>query len=366
MPYDATVYKVVIASPSDVKEERAIARRVIYKWDSLHSDEKKIVLLPVGWETHSHPESGDRTQSILNKQILKNADLLIGIFWTRIGTPTGKAESGTVEEIEEHIKTRKPAMLYFSNKDIGPDKIDKDQYDKVKAFKKKYSDKSLYHEFSTDEGFEIDLYEHLVLKVNESDYFKDSSLLNKQDSIKSSDIDSEITIAELMIMNILAKGEQNEATIKDYLNEKGFNNLDFNIAKSSLNGKGFIRQSNYNPVSYKIAPRGYQWAMLNIHLFDQLNAEDLSDEAKQLLVDAAKSSDGRILKSRTNQGLVVKANNRNYVRENDPRSEAVWEDAVKQLHENELIEDKGYKGEVFAVTRKGYEYADKLSNSDGK
>lgn len=366
MPYNATVYKVVIASPSDVEKERAIARKVIYKWDALHSEEKRIILLPVGWETHSYPETGDRPQSILNKQIIKNSDLLIGIFWTRIGTPTGEAESGTVEEIEEHIKTGKPAMLYFSNKQIGPQKINNEQYEKVKAFKKKYSGKSLYHEFSTDEEFENELYDHLVLKVNDSDYFKHSSLLGKHDYMKNNNVDSEIAIIELMIMNILAKDKQNEATIKDYLNDKGFNNLDYNLAINSLTGKGFVRQTNVSPVSYGLGPRGYQWAMQNRHLFDQLDADALSNEAKQLLVEASKSPDGRIIKLGTMQGLIVEANNINYVSENDPRSEAVWEDAVNQLYENDLIEDKGHKGEVFAVTRKGYEYADKLSNSEGK
>jgi len=36
--------------------------------------------------------------------------------------------------------------------------------------------------------------------------------------------------------------------------------------------------------------------------------------------------------------------------------------AANQLYENDLTADKGHKGEVFAVTRKGYEYADNLGN----
>jgi hypothetical protein len=31
---------------------------------------------------------GDEPQKIINKRILKDADLLVGIFWTRLGTPT--------------------------------------------------------------------------------------------------------------------------------------------------------------------------------------------------------------------------------------------------------------------------------------
>ena len=61
------------------------------------------MLEPVGWETHSVPELGDRPQAIINRQILRESDLLIAVFWTRIGTATGAHPSGTVEEIEEHL-----------------------------------------------------------------------------------------------------------------------------------------------------------------------------------------------------------------------------------------------------------------------
>jgi hypothetical protein len=361
MPYDATVYNVVIASPSDVKEERKIARQAIYKWNALHSEEKGIVLLPVGWETHSHPESGSRPQAILNKQILKNADLLIGIFWTRFGTPTGEAESGTVEEIEEHIKAGKPAMLYFSNKHIMPGEIDNEQYDSVKAFKEQYRNKSLFHEFTTDQEFENSLYEHIVLKVNDSDYFKRSSLVNENTSPVRSVLDSEIPIEELSIVHLLASSDQQpEAVIKEHLKKKGIATLDYNLAMSSLREKGFVRQSNTDPVSYRLAPKGYQWAMRNKHLFDWLDAEVLSDEAKQLLIEASKSPDGTILRITTKEDLSIQTNNKNFVHEDDPRSEATWQNALKQLVENGFIEDRGYKGEVFAVTQKGYEYADNL------
>jgi len=128
MSFDAKVFKVMIASPSDIIKEREIIREVLSKWNAANSELRGIVLLPVGWETHSTPEMGDHPQKIINKQILKECDLLVGVFWTRIGTSTGDYPSGTVEEIEEHIKTGKPAMIYFSSAEIKPDKLDSDQY----------------------------------------------------------------------------------------------------------------------------------------------------------------------------------------------------------------------------------------------
>ncbi len=89
---------------------------------------------------------------------------------------------------------------------------------------------------------------------------------------------------------------------------------------------------------------------------------DISDEAKELLIEASQSPDGRIMRLRTMQGLIIKTNTKGFVGERNARLEAIWEDALNQLIENSLIEDKGYKGEVFAVTRLGYEYADILQD----
>ena len=69
MSYPATVFRIMIASPSDVEAERKIIRDVIHQWNAMHSKATSLVLLPVGWETHSAPEMGDRPQEIINKQI---------------------------------------------------------------------------------------------------------------------------------------------------------------------------------------------------------------------------------------------------------------------------------------------------------
>ena len=127
MSYDARVFNVMIASPSDVASERSIVREVIYDWNAVHSERENIVLLPVGWESHSSPEMGARAQAIINVQTVAKCDLLVGIFGTRIGTDTGEYPSGTVEEIEEHIALGKPVMLYFSKRLGDSDTFDKDQ-----------------------------------------------------------------------------------------------------------------------------------------------------------------------------------------------------------------------------------------------
>ena len=72
MSFEATVINVMIASPSDVPKERQTVREVLYEWNALYADERKHVLLPVGWETHSAPDMAGPPQSIINKQVLLN------------------------------------------------------------------------------------------------------------------------------------------------------------------------------------------------------------------------------------------------------------------------------------------------------
>lgn len=137
MPRDATIYRVLIASPSDVFEEREAARNIIYEWNASHSIDMSIMLEPVLWETYVHPELGDRPQSIINKQIVSDADVLIGMFWTKIGTSTGAFESGTIEEIEQFIESQKPAMIYFSKREAPLDQVDISQLNKLRKFKRR-------------------------------------------------------------------------------------------------------------------------------------------------------------------------------------------------------------------------------------
>ncbi|HKQ36500.1 MAG TPA: DUF4062 domain-containing protein, partial [Verrucomicrobiae bacterium] len=144
MPYDAVVFRVMIASPSDVRVERDLIRDILAEWNAIHSSSRKVVLLPVGWETHASPTMGERPQAVINKQVLKDCDLLVGVFWTRIGTSTGEYASGTVEEIEEHLKAGKPAMLYFSSAPVVLDSVDPEQYKQLQAFKGSCRDRGLY------------------------------------------------------------------------------------------------------------------------------------------------------------------------------------------------------------------------------
>lgn len=165
MSFPARVFRLLIASPADVTEERDLAVRTIQEWNDLNASERQIVLLPLRWETHSAPEYGRRPQEIINRQVVDHCDLLIGIFWTRVGSPSGAADSGTVEEIERVALKGRTVMLYFSQVRQDPDKLDLDQLHRLREFKKKTFPNALVEHYSGPVDFKDKLSRQLEIQL---------------------------------------------------------------------------------------------------------------------------------------------------------------------------------------------------------
>ncbi len=162
MPQQGVIYRVLVASPSDCVKERQLVPDVIYSWNAAHSLPFGSILEPVMWETHARPELGDRPQAIINKQLVDNCDILVGTFWTRLGTSTGKAESGTAEEIEEFRSKGKPVLLYFSSAPVVPESLDHKQYQALAEYKGKLGKEGLYFRYESLEQLRELLQGHLA------------------------------------------------------------------------------------------------------------------------------------------------------------------------------------------------------------
>lgn len=167
MPYYANAVKVMIASPGDVSAERRMFRDVIDEWNVINSRKEGIVLLPVGWETHAAPGMGDRPQAMINREVLADCDFLVAVFSTRLGSPTGVAESGTVEEIEEHLGGGKQAMLYFSAAPIQRAGFDLDQYAAVERVRAAYQGRGIVGSYTSIEDFRSKLTRDLMIRIAE-------------------------------------------------------------------------------------------------------------------------------------------------------------------------------------------------------
>ena len=147
------VLSILVASPGDVPAERDAVVEAINQWNSEHSRQMKLHLEGVRWETHAHPATGGRPQGFVNQQVADACDCAIAVFGTRIGTPTGEAESGTIEEIERLRSRGKGVGLYFSNASL-PRGFDEAQYAALKHYRKARETDSLVWEFSGREALE--------------------------------------------------------------------------------------------------------------------------------------------------------------------------------------------------------------------
>ena len=128
--------KILIASPSDVAAERKIVAEEIAKWNIVNRELHGIELEAVMWETHAHAASGERAQGILNAQIVDQCDFAIAMFHARIGTDTGVAPGGAVEEVQRLLQQKKQVMCWFSEMPL-PHGVDLDQVKAVRDFRDK-------------------------------------------------------------------------------------------------------------------------------------------------------------------------------------------------------------------------------------
>lgn len=269
MSFGATVFNVMIASPSDVPGERQAVREILYEWNAVHASERKQVLLPVGWETHSAPDMGGHPQAIINKQVLLNCDLLVGIFWMRIGTATAEYASGAVEEIERHIASSKPTMLYFSEAHVRPDAVISKQYRQLQKFKDSCRSRGLYEGFNSVDSFKNKFRNQLHIILNE--YFpRNVNEYIKNDA--STGFEAKLSKDEQKLLKAVSldrRGKITKARISagTYIQT---NNIDFIENQSprevsrwdsvinSLSKKGYINPVGPRGDTYEITREGFQ------------------------------------------------------------------------------------------------------------
>ena len=87
---------------------------------------------------------------------------------------------------------------------------------------------------------------------------------------------------------------------------------------------------------------------------------ELSAEAK-IILKAAASGDGHILCVRNLGGQELQVGGKQLIQDHTPRIVARWIGGVEDLQRRRYIKDLGHKGEVFQMTREGYEAADSVS-----
>jgi len=160
-------FNVVLCGPGDVAKEIGIAREVIIEWNQRNWEGLNCGLKDKHWETDVAPSMEARGQAIIDRDMIDSADLVVAIFWKRLGTPTGLHDSGTVEEITRAQARDIPVMLYFSDIEDTKPIQDPDQWDMLQAFRAKALVSGLPRTFRSRDDFRKRFGDHLHQKVLE-------------------------------------------------------------------------------------------------------------------------------------------------------------------------------------------------------
>ena len=272
--YKASVYRIMIGCPSDVKDEVAIAKDVIVNWTEVNAESCGMVLLPMHWSTDSYPEMGYKKKKTIDRQLVNRSDMLVCIFASKVGTPTDTAESGSIEEIEEHIKEGKPVMLYF-RKSVDSSTITPDQLAKLQDFKKKIRNSTLYFEYDDENNFRPLFTRNLQQFVNE--HWKQQSPIVEEmidDASQPSFSDYELEVFSKWANNVVDQSmsavwlhaglEVHLGYHNIYKFSRGEESAAYEDYMERLQNAGYIKFEHYDSKNkvkiYSITHKGYEFA----------------------------------------------------------------------------------------------------------
>lgn len=249
MPRNETVIGVFVASPSDVSEERKALESVVHELNKTWSKNLNLRLDLIKWETDIYPGFGEYSQDVINEQVNDEYDVFVAIFWGRSGTPTKRAESGTIEEFNRAYNKYKAdadsvdIMVYFKDHPIPPSKMNYEQLKIIQDLKHELGEKGgLYWEFENTEDFESLLRSHLS-KVAQKWSSKSNAIINSANLTGSTD---------LAVNNVvtLYEDEYEEYGLIDYLEIYEDRMFDMTAALASMSeatekiGNQFTRRTD--------------------------------------------------------------------------------------------------------------------------
>lgn len=173
MAQTITLYKIFVASPSDLSDERFLLEEVIEELNMSTFNNSDIKVELIKWETHANPDIGEYPQNVINKDIGNEYDIFIGILWSKFGSATPNYKSGTEEEFYNAYKRYRESrsvkiMFYFKQEPIPIDLIDPESIKSIRKFKIELGEKGLlYWDYNTTEEFQKLLRIQLARKIQE-------------------------------------------------------------------------------------------------------------------------------------------------------------------------------------------------------
>lgn len=203
-----------LSGPSDVNEILNSVKIEANSFNKSTGSKDGFYLETVNWVDDVYSSKGADAQDVINKQSKNKYDILIAVIWKKLGTPTKREESGTVEEIKNAINdTSKKHLIYFNNDAESLKDIDYKELSRINEFKSYLEDEGVkYSEFHGITEFERLLRIHLpncihdfVTSKTVSNSTEDSIQIEKLNKDNYEDIEfliSEVENGDKELVNI--------------------------------------------------------------------------------------------------------------------------------------------------------------------
>lgn len=175
MPQILTRYKIFVASPSDLNDERSAINEVIDELNLTFATRNNLFLEVIKWETHSAPGASQTyTQDLISSDLGTDYDIFIGMLWKKFGTQTESASSGTEEEFNNALNrflANDNIQILFYFKTSAPKSLkDINHIDlgKIESFKSTLPEKKiLYWDFDDVENLKNYLRLHIPKRITD-------------------------------------------------------------------------------------------------------------------------------------------------------------------------------------------------------
>lgn len=167
MPTQVIEYKCLLISPNDVSEERDALTELATLWNAQIGVGLGARVNLVRWESHAVPDMGMPAQEAINSQLVRDCDLGIAVFWSKLGTATAKHPSGSAEEIFELLQKRARVLVYFCNRPIPQSALHGGQFAKLQELKETFQKQGLYAEFSDTANLKEQVQLHLTNVISQ-------------------------------------------------------------------------------------------------------------------------------------------------------------------------------------------------------
>ena len=142
MPVESTVYRVLLVMPSELLEERRLAKSVLLNWNTAVGRQQNIHLGPID-ARHVDTDRADLAEDV---------DIVLGSFWTKADeTASGTNLADVVRELA--IDDDIPAMIGFLERDIPTNRLDAEEYERLQEFRDECREAG-YFTYADDEEYE--------------------------------------------------------------------------------------------------------------------------------------------------------------------------------------------------------------------